>query len=339
MELYSGLDLHSTNTYIGILDTDFKRVFKKRVSNNLDLILETLQPFKDQLKGLVVESTYNWYWLVDGLMDAGYGSVHLANPSAIKQYEGLKHSDDQHDAFFLAHLLILGILPQGYIYPKEDRPVRDLARKRMFLVQHKTAHILSLQSLIARCCAKKVSSNEMRHLTLDDLQHWLKEEHRVLSAQANLDSIRFLTQQIKKIEKTITKRIKLNPAFQNLLTVPGIGNILAMTIMLEVGDISRFAKVGNFASYCRCVSSQRLSDGKSKGHGNRKNGNRYLSWAFVEAAHLTRRHCQQFRRYYNRKAAQANTSLATKALSNKLARICYYIIRDNVPFCEEPSSQ
>jgi hypothetical protein len=156
MQLYSGLDLHSTNTYIGILNTDFKRVFKKRISNNLDIILETLEPFRDQLKGLVVESTYNWYWLVDGLMDAGYGCVHLANPSAIKQYEGLKHSDDQHDAFFLAQLLILGILPQGYIYPKEDRPVRDLARKRMFLVKHKTAHILSLQSLIARCsgCAR-----------------------------------------------------------------------------------------------------------------------------------------------------------------------------------------
>ena len=338
MQLYAGLDLHSRNTYIGILDQKFNRVFKKRVTNNLELILKTLNPFTSELKGLVVESTYNWYWLIDGLMDAGYQCVHLANPSAIKQYEGLKYADDQHDAFFLAHLLILGILPQGYIYPKKDRPVRDLARKRMFLVQHKTAHILSLQSLIARCCAKKVSTNQMRHLTLDDLQHLLEEEHLVLSAQANLDTIRFLTQQIKKIEKTITKRIKLNDAFQNLLTVPGIGNILAMTIMLEVGDISRFAKVGNFASYCRCVSSQRLSDGKSKGQGNRKNGNRYLSWAFIEAAHLTRRHCQQFRRYYNRKAAQANTSLATKALSNKLARICYYIMRDNVPFREKPLS-
>jgi transposase len=339
MQLYAGLDLHSRNTYIGILDREFNRIFKKRVSNDLKLILKALNPFRSELKGLVVESTYNWYWLIDGLMDNGYQCVHLANPSAIKQYEGLKHADDQHDAFFLAHLLILGILPQGYIYPKKDRPLRDLARKRMFLVQHKTAHILSLQSLIARCCAKKISSNQMRHLTLDDLQHLLEEEHLVLCAQANLDSIRFLTQQIKKIEKTVTKRIKLNPAFQNLLTVPGIGNILAMTIMLEIGDISRFAKVGNFASYCRCVPSQRLSDGKSKGHGNRKNGNRYLSWAFVEAAHLCRRHCQQFRRYYNRKVAQANTSLATKALSNKLARICYYIIRDNVPFSEEPLSQ
>jgi transposase len=335
MELYSGLDLHSRNTYIGILDTDFKRVFKKRVSNNLDLILETLQPFRGQLKGLVVESTYNWYWLVDGLMDAGYGCVHLANPSAIKQYEGLKHSDDKHDAFFLAQLLILGILPQGYIYPKEDRPVRDLARKRMFLVKHKTAHIVSLQSLIARCCGQRISTNQIRTLTVADLRQLLKEEYLFLSAQANLNIIAFLIQQIKVLEKAIKKKVKLDKAFEQLMSVPGIGFILATTIMLEVGDISRFAKVGNFASYCRCVSSQRLSDGKSKGSGNRKNGNRYLSWAFVEAAQLGRRYSQRFCRYYDRKAAQTNTIVATKALSNKLARICYYIMRDQVPFKEE----
>jgi len=335
MELYSGLDLHSTNTYIGILNADLKHVFKKRVSNNLDLIVETLEPFKDQLKGLVVESTYNWYWLVDGLMDAGYGCVHLANPSAIRQYEGLKHSDDKHDAFFLAHLLILGILPQGYIYPKEDRPVRDLARKRMFLVKHKTAHILSLQSLITRCSGKRVSSNQIRKFTSADLEQLLKEEHLVLSAQANLDSISFLKQQIHRLEKVIKDKIKLSQAFNGLLTVPGIGNILAMTIMLEVGDIGRFAKVGNFTSYCRCAPTKRLSDGKSKGSGNRKNGNRYLSWAFSEAAQMARRYNQRFRRYYDRKAAQTNTIVATRALSNKLARVCYYIMRDQVGFNEE----
>ena len=335
MELYAGLDLHSRNTYIGIMDKAFNRVFKKRVPNHLERIVQTLEPFRDQIKGFVIESTYNWYWLVDGLMDAGYSCAHLANPSAIKQYEGLKHSDDQHDAFFLAQLLILDILPQGYIYPKQDRPVRDLARKRMFLVQHKTAHTLSLQSLLQRCCAKKVSANDMRHLTVKELGMWLEEEHLTLSAQANLDSVNFLKQKIKQLEKAIIQKVKLNKAFKYLLTVPGIGNILAMTIMLEVGDINRFSKVGNLTSYCRCVPSRRLSDGKTKGYGNRKNGNRYLSWAFTEAAHLGRRHNEQFRRYYNRKVAQANTSLATKALSNKLARICYFIIKDQVPFREK----
>jgi transposase len=335
MELYAGLDLHSRNTYIGIMDDAYNRVFKKRVSNDLDQILQILKPFKKRLKGFVVESTYNWYWLVDGLMDAGYGSAHLANPAAIKQYEGLKYGDDQHDAFFLAKLLILGILPEGYIYPKQHRPVRDLARKRMFLVQHKTAHILSLQSFIQRCCCVKISTGDIRNLTVEALQEWLKEEYLLLSAQASLDTINFLKQKIKRLEKAIIQRVKLKKEFGQLLTIPGVGNILAMTIMLEVGDIKRFPKVGNFTSYCRCVPSKRLSDGKSKGYGNRKNGNRYLSWALTEAAQLGRRYNEQFRRYYNRKVAQANTSLATKALGNKLARICYYIIRDQVPFREE----
>jgi len=335
MQLYAGLDLHSRNTYIGIMDKEFKRVFGKRVSNDLPLILKTLDPFQDQLQGLAVESTYNWYWLVDGLMDAGYQCIHLANPSAIKQYEGLKHSDDQHDSFFLAQMLILGILPQGYIYPREDRPVRDLARKRLFLVRHKTSHVLSLQSLITRCSGQRVKANEIKQLSAEDLQQLLQEEHIVLSAQANLDSIRFFVQQIRQLGKAIKNKIKLKKEFQYLMTVPGIGTILAMTIMLEVGDINRFAKVGNFASYSRCVSSQRLSDGKSKGSGNRKNGNRYLSWAFIEAAHLSRRYNERFKSYYNRKIAQANTSLATKALSNKLARICYYIMKNKIPFKEE----
>ena len=135
MKAYVGIDLHSTNSYVGIIDQKDKRLFQKRLPNNLDNVLKALSPFKKQIEGIAIESTYNWYWLVDGLMDAGYSSAHLANPAAIKQYEGLKHSDDQHDAFFLAQLLILGILPQGYIYPKKERPVRDLARKRMFLVQ------------------------------------------------------------------------------------------------------------------------------------------------------------------------------------------------------------
>jgi transposase len=335
MELYAGLDLHSRNTYIGIMDDTLNRVFKKRVANDLDQILHILKPFKKRLKGFVVESTYNWYWLVDGLMDAGYGTAHLANPSAIKQYEGLKYSDDQHDAFFLVKLLILGILPEGYIYPKEHRQVRDLARKRMFLVRHKTAYILSLQSFIQRCCGIKISAGDIRNLSVEALEKWLKEEYLILTAQANLDTINFLKEKIKRLEKAIIQRVKLNKGFRQLLTIPGIGNILAMTIMLEVGDIKRFPKVGNFASYCRCVPSKRLSDGKSKGYGNRKNGNRYLSWALTEAAQLGRRHNEQFRRYYNRKVAQANTSLATKALGNKLARICYYIMKDQVPFRPE----
>ena len=122
MTLYVGVDLHSNNNYVGIVDEDNRPLFRKKLPNDLGKILSVLEPFRNDVAGIVVESTFNWYWFVDGLMDNGY-KVHLANPAAIKQYNGLKNVDDKRSALFLADLLRLGILPRGYIYPKEERPV------------------------------------------------------------------------------------------------------------------------------------------------------------------------------------------------------------------------
>ena len=124
--------------------------------------------------GIVVESTYNWYWLVDALMEEGY-KVHLANPSAIQQYSGLKHEDDKHDAFWLAEMLRLGILPEGYIYPKEERPVRDLLRKRGHLVRLRTSLMLSLQNILSRNLGRKVSVNDLKRLGEDRVTPLLKK--------------------------------------------------------------------------------------------------------------------------------------------------------------------
>jgi len=162
---FEGIDLHSNSSYIAVIDTDNNRTFKKKARNNLSEIIKLLAPFKEQIKGIVVESTYNWYcWRVDRLMDNGC-QLHLSNPSAIKQYEGLKHCDDITDAFHLANLLRLSILPEGYIYPKHERPVRDLLRKRMHLVRQRTALILSFQNLIARNPGKKMNANTIKKLT------------------------------------------------------------------------------------------------------------------------------------------------------------------------------
>jgi len=189
--------------------------------------------------------------------------------------------------------------------------------------------------MIQRHKAERLSNNEIKKLKISDLENIFKEEHLVLSAGANVSTISFLNSQINQIQKAARKKVKLSKPFQYLRTVPGIGETLALTIMLEVGDISRFPKVGHFASYARCVPTERLSAGKNKGKGNRKNGNRYLCWAFIEASNLSRRFNEKFRRYHQKKSAKTNNIIATKALSNKLARICYYIMRDQVPFDDE----
>jgi transposase len=327
MKLYGGIDLHSNNNYIGIIDKKDQRVFKKKLPNDLGKVLMALKPYRKELEGLVVESTFNWYWLVDGLMDNGY-KVHLANPPAIRQYEGLKHSDDEKDAFHLAQLLKLGILPESYIYPKEQRPVRDLLRKRLQLVRHRTTHILSFKSLVSRNLGVTLSSNEIKKMTEEDVEGILKGQHLVLSGKANIATIRFLTERIKEIEKVVLAEAKLRDEYKHILTVPGIGKILAFTIMLETGDIGRFHKAGNYVSYCRCVGSNRISNGKSKGEGNRKNGNKYLSWAYVEAVNAPKRDYAYIRRYYQKKAAKTNNVIAIKAISHKLARACYYMIKN-----------
>lgn len=313
------------------MDQDFKRLHGRRLPNDLDAILMTLEPFKTDLKGIVVESTYNWYWLVDGLQKHGY-QVYLANPSAIKQYEGIKQTDDKWDSFWLAKMKHLNILPEGYIYPKEERAIRDLLRRRLFFVKQRTANILSFQSTVTRNLGRKISVNNIKKLNPEDINTMFNSPHLVLMAQNNISTIRHLGTIIKGIEKEVKSHIQLRKEFLMLITIPGIGPILGLTIMLEVGDIGRFPKVGNFSSYCRCVGSQRLSNGKKKGENNRKNGNKYLAWAFVEAAHFAIRYLPEARRFYQKKASRANGAVATKALANKLARASFFIMRDQVPF-------
>ena len=331
MDHYVGIDLHSTNSYIAIIDNDNRRVFKKKTKNDLRLVAQALKPYQEQIKGIVVESTYNWYWLVDGLIEEEY-KLHLANPSAIKQYSGLKHSDDVTDAFHLANLLRLGILPTGYIYPKEERPIRDLLRKRTQLVHQRTLQIQSFQNLVSRNLGKSMKGTAVKKLSEDDVEHLFQDKHLVVAGKVSIATILFLAEKIKQLEKTLHKVAKLKDEYRLLMTVPGIQKILALTIMYETGPIERFAKVGNYASYCRCVGSRRLSNEKVKGKGNRKNGNKHLCWAYVEAAHHALWHYEYIERYYQRKMAKTNLIVARKTIAHKLARACYYIIRDQKEF-------
>ncbi len=334
MKAYAGIDLHSSNNFVGIIDENDQRLYSKRLPNRLDNVLLALEPFRDNLEGVVVESTYNWYWLVDGLQDNGY-QVHLANPSAIKQYEGLKHTDDKWDSFWLAHLKRLNILPEGYIYPKQHRAIRDQLRRRLLFVRHRTANILSLQSMITRNLGFKMPGSDIKKLKQQDAEGLFDCPNLVFMAKNNIMTIEFLKKIIKDIEKKVKSQVKLRKEFEVLLTIPGIGDILGLTIMLEVGDINRFEKVGKYSSYSRCVSSNKYSNGKKKGENNKKNGNKYLAWAYVEAANFIRRHCLKADRFYQRKKAKTNGVVATKALSNKICRASYYVMRDQVAFDED----
>jgi transposase len=331
MALYAGIDLHSNNSLVVVQDEEDNVVGRRRLANDLGRVSAWLEPYREQLAGVVVESTYNWYWLVDGLMERGY-SVHLANTTAIQQYDGLKYRDDASDARWLAKLLRLGQLPEGYVYPRTERALRDLLRKRSQLVRQSTMNLLSIQNLFARNRGEQISANRVKQLTEEAVDAAFADANLALAVKSNWKVLAFLQEQIARLEAAVHGQVKLKPGYQKLLTVPGIGKILAATIMLETGDIGRFPDVGHYVSYGRLVGSSHLTNGKRKGSGNTRNGNAFLCWAFIEAANFAIRHDASIRRYYQRKQARTKRIVALKAVAHKLARAGYHMIKENVAF-------
>ncbi len=328
MSHYCGIDLHSNNHVVDVIDEEDKRVFEKRLNNDLSLTLDALSPFQESLQGIAVESTFNWYWLVDGLQDHGY-NLQLVNTAAVKQYDGLKYSNDHHDAFHLAHLMRLGILPTGYIYPREQRAVRDMLRRRAFLVRAASGQLISIQSQIWRSTGVRVSSNTLRKV---DFEPNTIDGYTRQAVEALLAVYQVLQTQIHTLERLASGAVKLSDEFRIVQTIKGVGPILGLTIWLETGDIHRFAGPGNYASYCRCVDSARMSNGKHKGHGNAKAGNKYLSWAFSEAAHFAVRFEPLAKRFYERKKAKTNGIIAIRAVARKLARATWMMLTHQTPY-------
>ena len=160
----------------------------------------------------------------------------------------------------------------------------------------------------------------------------LPEGYTYLAVQAGLTVYQAVQQQINQLEQAAFNAVKLSDEYQILQTTTGIGKILGLTIMLETGDIARFAGPGNYASYCRCVDSDRRSNGKKKGSGNAKAGNKYLSWAFSEAAHFAVRYEPLAQRFYERKKAKTNGIIAIRAVARKLARGTWMMLKHQRPY-------
>jgi transposase len=199
-------------------------------------------------------------------------------------------------------------------------------------VRQKVTQMLSIQSQFARHTGHALGANRIRQLCESDIERQFADAHVALAVTSNLRILRCLESQIQCLERAVVRHMRSKPEMPWLKTVPGIGDILALTILLETGTMARFTSVGDFASYCRCVKSQRRSNGKVKGQGNTKNGNRYLGWAFVEAAHFAIRVDPGIKRFYQRKQVKRHKVVALKTVTHKLARACSYSIRDQVPF-------
>ncbi|MBF0252795.1 MAG: IS110 family transposase [Candidatus Omnitrophica bacterium] len=325
-QLYGAIDLHSTNSYCGVTDENDNWIKHKRLRNRIEDIEEFFNPYKDNISSIGIESTYNGYWLIDGLMEKGY-VMKLGNPSQMGNYSNLKDQNDKTDTKWLAKMLRLGIFPESYIYPKEERPVRDLLRKRMLFVSTKMKINNSIDNQFQTWLNTKISQKDLLELTAEELEQLFHQKSLCLSAKSSIDIIATIDKQIDLIGKEVYKQVKETSTMKRMMKLPGIGKILGITILFESGELDRFKSMKNYVSYCRLVESKKTSNNKKKGKGNSKCGNKFLRWAYAEAAVHALKY-EKINKYYQRLKQKKNAPKAMAIIASKIARITYKTMTD-----------
>lgn len=337
MKYACGIDMGARKSQLCIIDGEHSILVEKNVPNDLATVVELLEPYREDIE-IVVESTFNWYWLVDGLQDAGF-KVHLAHTLGLYMITKAKVKTDRRDAFTLARLLMSGMIPEAHIYPKETRPTRDLLRRRLWVVRLRSAEYTSVQQLLLREGLVEQAGQEVPGILEEDLEEWLKHRFVLLNAKQELERIRLYTSQIRKLEKEIFQVTQDRSDYQALEEVPGLGKVLGMTVLYEVGDIARFRDAREFSSYCRLVPGTADSSGSSRRGRGSHQGNAYLKWAFGLAAvsavryYPTIRKC--FERHLRRHRGRARKFIAYGVIAHKLALVVYHILRHKVHYQEE----
>jgi transposase len=337
MKYYCGIDLHTRDSVLCVIDETDKIHLREKVANCIFTIKEMLNGFSPRPE-VVIEATLNWYWLVDWLQEDGF-TVKLAHSLGLSMITGAKVKTDNRDAFTLAKLLRLNAIPEAYIYPAEKRPIRDLLRRRYTLVCLRAEAYTAIRTRLLQNGLHGFSLATIKGLDEPEICEMVS--HPVIQASMlhELERIRLYSREIGKMEEMVLRSVNEEPLFRLLQTIPGVGKILALTIYYEAGEIERFGSAKQFCSYARVVPGVAQSSSVTrKGRGS-KQGNPHLKWAFMQAASISVRYypnVKKFReKHMARRRSKAKRLISMSIVAHKLAVGAFHVMKGRVPFREE----
>ena len=307
---YSGIDLHSDNSYITTIDESGTVIKKKRVENSNELVLDYFHSLPGSHQA-VVESTTGWYWLNDLLGDNGIELV-LAHAKYLKAISYAKVKTDKVDSQTLAILLRQGLIPRAHKISRELRGLRDTMRIRLRLVQQRTACLLRLHSIHAKFNGSVPDPYRFQLAVLKHTRYTFSD-------------------QILALEKSLHPVLIPNDDVQRLLNIPGIGKLSAFTVYLEIDGIERFDSDKRFVSYCRLVPAADNSN-RTVHHRSSKDGNKYLKIAFSDAAVHAVQYYPEYKRLFQKLARRSNEPTAYAVIAKELAKIVYYVLKNKTQY-------
>ena len=332
---YCGIDLHARLLFVCILDEHGNKVVHQKIKADPHQLHKLLKPYIGQVV-VGVECMHCWYWVSDFCREMNVEFI-LGHALYMKAIHGGKAKNDKIDSYKIASLMRGGNFPLAYNYPAETRATRDLLRRRTYVMRHGSelkAHVVNTDS---QYNLPAQSLNLKNVSARDGLRHYYDDPvvQRMIALDMNI--LDCYIRELKHVESFIEGKAKEHyGALLNIVrTFPGIGQILALTILYEIGDINRFPTVQQFASYSRLVKCKAESAGKTYGTSGNKIGNGYLKWAFSEAAVLYLRGNDNAKRYLAKLQKRMSKGKALSALAHKIGRCVYFMLRDRQVFDED----
>jgi transposase len=329
---YCGIDLHADAMYVCILDSCGEVVVHKNLPTKPKAFLRLIKPYRN---GLIVgcECMFSWYWLADLCTEEGIDFV-LGHALYMRAIHGGKAKNDKIDSHKIASLLRGGNFPLAYVYPKQMRATRDLLRRRNHLNRKRAELVTHIQNTAIQYNLPDPLGRIAKPSERGEVAKKFRDPIVRAMVEVDLATIEHYEELLGTLERHLEKiAVGHDPVSLALLkSIHGVGRILALVMLYEIEDISRFPRVQDFVSYCRLVKPEKSSNGKSYGHSGKKIGNAHLRWAFGEAVVMMLKGNKPVQAVKNRLAGKYGKGKAMAILSHRLGRAVYFMLKNQVPF-------
>ena len=329
---YCGIDLHARSMYICIINQAGTILVHRKLACDADQLLRALKPYRKDLV-VAVECLFCWYWIADFCEEQGIAFL-LGHALYMKAIHGGKTKNDRIDSHKIAALVRGGTFPQAYVYPRQMRATRDLLRRRLFFARKRGELFTHIQNTNTQynlpVMEERVRKTRDRGAVIEHFEDPVVQ----MSIASDVEMLKAYDEVIRDMELYLIHEVRKdhNANFYLLRSIPGIGEILSLTLLYEIHDIARFPRVQDFLSYCRLVKGTHESAGKIKKSAGGKMGNVHLKWAFSEAAALFLRGNPAGQKYFTRLEKKHGKGKALSVLAAKLGRAVYYMLLRSKPF-------
>jgi transposase len=331
-KFYCGIDLHARTMYLCVQNQSGEVLLHQNLRCEPALFLKATAPYREDLV-VAVECIFTWYWLADLCAREGIPFV-LGHALYMKAIHGGKAKNDKIDALKIAALLRGGMIPMAYVYPREMRSPRDLLRRRLYLVRKRGQLLAHVQNTHHQYNLPQPSRKILYKANRAGLAERFDDPAVRKSIAIDLELVDHYDLLIRDLELDLVRTVKVAEpqTFHRLRSVPGIGKILALTLLYEIHDVTRFPRVQDFASYARLVKCARESSGKRLGTAGAKIGNAHLKWALSEAAVLFLRGNPRAQSFLQRLRRKHGRAKALSILAHKLGRAIYHMLQNGTVF-------